>query len=76
MLGIPARRRRLMAVFAFLLIAFVSGVVGCGGPSTTTSTGGKSTPATTTGTYVFTVNGTDAANAKRTSSTNITVTVQ
>jgi hypothetical protein len=78
MLGIPARRRRLMAMFAFLLIAFVSGVIGCGGSSSTssTSTGGKSTPATTAGSYVFTVIGTDAANVKITNSTNITVTVQ
>jgi hypothetical protein len=59
-----------------LLMAVIGvGAIGCGGHGITGSSG-SSTPATTAGNYTFTVTGTDSVNAKITTSTAITVTVQ
>ncbi|WP_263356176.1 beta strand repeat-containing protein [Acidicapsa ligni] len=67
--GIPARRRRWMSMLAVLLLLSAAGVIGCGG-------GGQTTPATTAGTYTFTVTGTDSVNSQITASINMTVAVQ
>jgi len=62
-----------------VLLVMVGGVVtGCGGGGG----GGSqksvqpSTPATTAGSYTFTVTATDAANSKLTTSTNVVITVE
>ncbi len=73
--GVPSRRRRKALMMVALLGAIVGGMVGCGaGGSTKTSP--PIIPATTAGSYTFSLTGTDASNAKITASTNITVTVQ
>jgi len=78
MFGAPLRRRwKWMLVLPFFVLAF-AGMVGCGGGGTSGGggqSGGGTTPATTAGSYTFTVTGTDSANANIASSTNITVTV-
>jgi hypothetical protein len=61
-----------------LLVMAGGGVIGCGGGGS----GGSqksvqpNTPATTAGSYTFTVTATDAANSKLTTSTNVIVTVE
>ncbi|MGB8536521.1 MAG: FG-GAP-like repeat-containing protein [Acidobacteriaceae bacterium] len=78
--GIPSRRHRwASALMVFVLLAG-GAVIGCGGGG---SGGGgsqksvqPSTPATTAGTYTFTVTATDAANPKLTTSTNVIITVE
>jgi len=73
--GLPSRRRRKSLILLVLLGVAVGGMLGCGG-------GGSSapppsgTPATTAGSYTFSVVGTDSSNPKITASTNVTVTVQ
>jgi hypothetical protein len=77
--GIPARRRRFAAMLALLWVAVVSLAIGCGGGGGGGQTGSKTgpaVPATTAGSYVFTVTGTDASNAAITTSTTVGVTVQ
>jgi hypothetical protein len=77
MFGTSSRRRRWMLLLA-LLCVFVAAGVGCGGGGV--SGGGQSnsavTPATTAGSYTFTVTGTDSTNLKITSSASVTVAVQ
>jgi hypothetical protein len=77
MFGTSSRRRRWMLLLALLCI-FVAAGVGCGGGGV--SGGGQSnsavTPATTAGSYTFTVTGTDSTNLKITSSASVTVAVQ
>ncbi|MDR3726553.1 MAG: Ig-like domain repeat protein, partial [Terracidiphilus sp.] len=75
MFGIASRRRHFISLLTILLIVVAGGTIGCGGKFFT-STSGSSTPATTAGTYVFTVAGTDSANAKLATSTTVTITVQ
>jgi hypothetical protein len=58
-------------VVLFAVAASTTGCGGGGGQST-----GSSTPATTAGNYVFTLTGTDSANAKVTVSTTVSITVQ
>jgi hypothetical protein len=75
MWGVPSRRRRwtmLKATLLLMVIGFIA--IGCGGGGS--STHGSSTPATTAGSYTFTVTGTDSANASLTTSTSVVVTVQ
>ena len=76
MFRIPSRRR-WTSLLALVCAFVVAGVLGCGGGGT--GGGGQSngaiTPATTAGSYTFTVTGTDSTNAKITSSKNVTVTV-
>jgi hypothetical protein len=60
-----------------LLVVAAAGFIGCGGgggvsPKSTQT----SSPATTAGSYTFAVTATDAANAKVTTSINVSVTVQ
>ena len=75
MFGIPSRRRRLKSMLVLVLLAFSAFTIGCGGGGSGQTTG-TGTPATTAGTYTFTVAGTDSVNAKITSSTNVAVVVQ
>lgn len=84
LIGVPARRRRWMPMLALLLIVVVAGVVGCAGSGSSNSgsdgsgsgPGGSSIPATTAGTYTFTVTGVDSANSSITTSANVVVIVQ
>lgn len=84
LIGVPARRRRWMPMLALLLIIVVAGVVGCaGGGSSNAGSGGSgsgsngsSIPATTAGTYAFTLTGVDSANSSITTSANAVVIVQ
>jgi hypothetical protein len=75
--GISSRRRRWLSMLAILALIATCGVIGCGGGgSSGSSSHGQSTPGTSSGNYTFTVTGTDAANAKITSSVDVTITVQ
>jgi hypothetical protein len=62
----------LLSVFTWV------GVLGCGGGSSSSVPPPvtKTTPATTSGNYTFTLTGTDSVNAKITVSTNVTVAVE
>lgn len=71
LLGIPAKRRRL-ACFMMLAIAFSVPIVGCGGSSSHTT---PPVTGTTAGAYTMTVTGTDAATGKIVESTAISVNV-
>jgi hypothetical protein len=73
--GIPARRRRWITMIALLMAVIAFGAIGCGGHGSSSSSG-SSTPATTAGNYTFAITGTDSVNAKITTSTAVTVTVQ
>jgi hypothetical protein len=77
MLWIPRQRRRWPTMLLMLVGIFVAGAVACGGSSG--GNNGNPTPgtsATTAGNYVFTVTGTDSANATITASTTVTVKVE
>ena len=78
MLCLPLRRRRKMLLLVLLMAIVASGAIGCGGGgggnSSTSSTPGL--PATTAGSYTFTVTGTDSANSKIATSANVTIIVQ
>jgi hypothetical protein len=74
--GIPARRRRWISGLALLLVITAAGAIGCGGGGGQSSAPPPSTPATTAGTYTFTVTGTDGVNAKIATSANVTITVR
>jgi hypothetical protein len=52
----------------------LAGAIGCGGGGS--SAPPRTTPATTAGSYTFSVVGTDSSNPKITASTNVAVTVQ
>ncbi|MGD0445547.1 MAG: hypothetical protein ABSA39_16550 [Edaphobacter sp.] len=75
MLGIPPRRRRWVSMLALLWIVVVAGAIGCGpsGGSAPISTTTPSTPATTAGSYTFTVT---ATSGTVTTSTTIPLSVQ
>ncbi len=72
--GMPSWRRRKALMMAALFGIIVAGMIGCGGGGSTTPP--PTTPATTAGSYTFSVVGTDSANAKITASTNVIVKVQ
>ena len=78
MVGVPARRRLWLRMMVLLGIVVVAGAIGCGGGGggSTTGGGGSSTPATTAGTYTFTVTGADSANSSIAATSNVTVTVK
>jgi hypothetical protein len=66
--GIPARRKAWRALLgAFLFIAALGALSGCGGG------GGNSNPGTTPGAYTFTIKGTDSGSIA--ASATLTVTV-
>jgi len=71
---VPSGRRRIASMLLLLTVAMSSYVIGCGGGGGQTT--GSGTPATTAGSYTFTVTGTDSANAKTTISANVVVMVQ
>jgi len=75
MFGIPARRRRWMSMLVVLAMVVVAGAIGCGGGSSKSSTTSTIVPGTTSGTYTFTITGTDSTNSKIATSTKVTVTV-
>jgi trimeric autotransporter adhesin len=75
LLGLTNRRRRWAWMTALVMIVGGAGAIGCGGGSETSPAQGK-TAATTPGSYVFTVTGTDVANAGITTVTTVNVTVQ
>jgi trimeric autotransporter adhesin len=71
------RKRRLLLV---IVLSFAAGILatGCGGGGSSSSPPPHvtTTPATTAGSYVFTVTGTDSDKANTAVSVNVTVTVQ
>jgi hypothetical protein len=77
MFGIPSRRRRWMSMLVLLAMVALVGAIGCGGGGKSpTSTKSTVVPGTTSGTYTFTIAGTDSTNSKIATSTNVTVAVQ
>jgi hypothetical protein len=72
--GIPSSRRRSMSMLTLLLVAVATVAIGCGAGQSPQIV--QAIPATTAGSYVFTVSGTDLANPAITTSTTVTVTVQ
>jgi trimeric autotransporter adhesin len=74
LLGVPARRRRGMALFMMLAVAFTVAAIGCGGSGSHTTTPVGSS-GTTVGAYTVTVTGTDAATGKIVETTAISVNV-
>jgi hypothetical protein len=78
MFGIPSRRHRWASALMVLLVMAGGGVIGCGGGGGGASPKSvqPSTPATTAGSYTFTVTATDAAHSGLTTSTNVIVTVE
>ena len=76
MFGIPARRRRWTLMLTLFLVMAIAGAIGCGGGgSGQGSQPPPKTPATTAGSYTFTVKATDSA-ANVTATTNVTLTVE
>jgi len=73
MFGISARRRRWLSMLALLLVTVGAAAIGCGGSAKLVTT---VTPATTSGSYIFTLTGTDSVNSSIVTSTTFTVTVQ
>ena len=78
MFGIPSRRHRWAPALMVLLVMAGGGVIGCGagGGGASPKSVQPSTPATTAGSYTFTVTATDAAHSQLTTSTNVIVTVE
>jgi hypothetical protein len=81
MFGIPSRRHRWASALMVLLVMVVGGVIGCGGGGASGAGASQksaqpTTPATTAGSYTFTLTATDAANSKLTTSTNVILTVE
>lgn len=76
--GAPSRRRWMLLLALPFCVLAIASFVGCGGSGTNSGGGqsnGGTTPATTAGSYTFTVTGTDSTNSTITSSANIIVTV-
>jgi sugar lactone lactonase YvrE len=74
MFGVPGLRGRRLALLIGLCAVIVAGVIGCGGGGAPSSNVQPETPATTAGSYTFSVTAT--SNAKTIASTHVTVTVQ
>ncbi len=75
MFGIPGLRGRRPALLIGLCAVIAAGVIGCGGGGAPSSNQ-PGTPATTVGSYTFSVTATDASTTKIIASTYVTVTVQ
>lgn len=74
-LAVPLRRR--WSLVAVLFLVFGSGMIACGGGGMHPGSGSNSgNPATTAGTYIFTLAGTDSTDAKTKTQTQFTITVQ
>jgi subtilase family serine protease len=77
MVGLPSRRKRWASALMVLLVTIAGGVIGCGGGGSASAKSVQSTtPATTAGSYTFTVTATDAAHSELTTSTNVILTVE
>ena len=75
--GISPRRRSWMSLLVLFSVLTVTGIMGCsGGGNASFAPTGASSPATTVGSYTFTVAGTDSVNPAITASTSFTITVQ
>jgi len=74
--GIPARRRRWLSMLALLWVVVAASAIGCGSKFVSTPVNGPIVPATTAGTYVFSLTATDTANSLISTSVNITVEVE
>jgi trimeric autotransporter adhesin len=77
LIGVPARGQCWMVILVLLCVFVVTGASGCRGGGNSnfgSGLGGTGVPATTAGTYTFTVTGVDSANSS-TSSINLTLTV-
>jgi hypothetical protein len=77
MFGIPSRRRRWISTLSLLLVILFAGSIGCGGgggSSAGPSPGGS--PATTAGSYTFTITAIDSIDTKIATSANFIVVVQ
>jgi hypothetical protein len=70
------RRRRWLPLLALLLMTTTVGMIGCAGGSSTPPGSTLITPATASGSYAFSVTGTDSTNSTITTSTSVAVTVQ
>jgi hypothetical protein len=76
MFGITSRRRRWVSMLILLLVIGVGGVIGCGGSGgTSIAPVGSNTPATTKGSYTFTIAGTDSSDPTIATSTSFTINV-
>jgi hypothetical protein len=74
---IPRRRRRWMGAAILLGVVAAAGTIGCGGTgSMGPPPGNPGTPATTPGSYTFTVTGVDATNPKIAVSTDVSFIVK
>lgn len=76
LIGVPGRFRRAFSVMVLLGFVALAGISGCGGGSSNAGSGGSTTPATTAGTYKFTVTATDSVNSTVSASATVAVTVQ
>ncbi len=75
--GIAPRRRRWISMLILLCVIAAAGALGCGASGGTNFREvGTGNPATTQGSYTFTITGTDSANPAIATSTNFTITVQ
>lgn len=73
----PSRRRRWASMSILLWVIVLAGAIGCGGGGQgSTPPNNPTTPATTAGSYTFTLTGTDTTNAMITTSANVIVNVQ
>ncbi|MGA2538433.1 MAG: Ig-like domain repeat protein, partial [Terracidiphilus sp.] len=72
--AVPSRPRRWISMAILTAVGVVACTLGCGGNGGQTT--GSNTPATTAGSYVFTVTGTDSSNASITVSTTVSIVVQ
>ncbi|HEY1985988.1 MAG TPA: VCBS repeat-containing protein [Terracidiphilus sp.] len=76
MFGIRSRRRRWISMLSLLLI-LIAGSIGCGGGGgSSPSPSPAGTPATTVGSYTFTVTAVDSVDTKITASATFIVVVQ
>jgi len=74
--GIPARRRSWRSMVGMVIAMIAIGfMAGCGSSSSNRSSGGKSDPGTTAGTYTYTVTSTPNPSVSPAVSTTFTVTV-
>jgi hypothetical protein len=76
MFSLPGLRGRRLALLIGLCAVIAAGVIGCGGGGAPSSNVQSGTPATTAGSYTFSVTATDASNTKIIAATNVTVIVQ
>jgi trimeric autotransporter adhesin len=73
-MGFLPARRRWISLLAFLCLVVATSTIGCGGGGKGST--GPTTPATTAGSYTFTVSGVDSTNAAITTSATVVVVVQ